>query len=215
MMPVLTFSLLLVLCLASCNKHENHEDSHEVEISESYIDTHIPKQLWEKMEEVDPNEKGSKQKSYKLSSVKLILHEKNSDVLKKSHTIFSLTRGGNVFDLQDLVGATKGTFFLQFDLPEELQDPNTKIYFISNSKKRRIGEEIIGSGCGKYFDLSKNFSTHFVKKAFPVNTTKDRHVSTLAGTFLFVLKKDDQILLAQTSFTDSKMTHLLCEGFAL
>lgn len=209
--------IFFVLCLSwlSCNKHENYEHSHEVEISESYIDANIPKQLWEKIEELDVAEKSSKQKSYKLSSIKLIFQEKNSDVLKKPHTIFSLTRGGNVFDLQDLVGTTKGTFFLQFDLPEELQDPNTKIYFISNSKKRRIGDEIIGSGCGKYFDLTKNFNTYFVKKTFPVNTTKDRHVSTLAGTFLFVLKKDDQILLAQITFTDSKMSHLLCEGFTL
>lgn len=209
----LVFAFIFIF--SACSKdHHDIEDS-EIIINESYMDARIPKQLWEKIEESDKEEKIVKSKNYKLSSLKVTLQEKNFGVLKKPSTVFSLARGGNVFDMQDLVGVNRGTFYIKFDLSEELNDPGLKVYFISNSKKRRMGDEIIGSGCGRYFDLTKNFNSKFVKTPFPVNTTKERHLSTLGGTFLFVVKKEDQILLSQVTFTDSKMSHLLCEGYSL
>lgn len=204
--------VFLISLILSCQKNENNSSIEVIELKESYMDTKIPKQLWEKIES---SETLNKSKTYQLGKIKIRFLEKNQNVLKNKETSFNLTKGGNVFDLQDLIGNVKGTFYLSFDIDDEYKDENTKVYFISNSKKRRISDEIIGSGCGKYFDISKKFKDNFVKKSFAVNTTKDRHVSTLAGTFLFVLNKNDQTILSQVSFTDSKLSHLLCEGHSL
>jgi hypothetical protein len=44
-----------------------------------------------------------------------------------------------------------------------------------------------------------------------VNTTKNRYVSVLAGTYIFTRFEKKDVRLAQVTLTDSRFTNLLCD----
>jgi hypothetical protein len=47
-----------------------------------------------------------------------------------------------------------------------------------------------------------------------VNTTGNRHLHVLAGSYVFVFRKSNQVLLTQITITDSKNKNNLCPEIA-
>lgn len=216
---VLTIS---ILTLASCSKnHSEPEVRHEVQLADATDDVRVPASLWDLMEgKLLPTETkpeinfaaAEKSASYIFTPIQVLLDEKNEGVLKKPSMNLEFARGGGSVDLSDFVTEQRGSFFVKFNLTEELNNPkDLKVFFVSGARKRKISEEVVGAGCNTYFDITKKFDAKFVKQGLKVNTTRDRHVSVLAGTFVFSVKKDNQVYISQVTFTDSRNKHLLCE----
>lgn len=153
-----------------------------------------------------------KNSTYTFSPIKVHLDQKNDGVLVKPSVSLQFARGGGSVDLSELVASQNGSFYLSFELSDEMKDSkDLKVFFISSAKKRKIGNEILGGGCQSLFDLSKKFEDNFIKSQLKLNTTRDRHLSVIGGSFVFSVKKDNQVYISQISFTDSKKKHLFCD----
>lgn len=214
-------SCALFVLTACKGHHDEHDMRSEVQLADATDDVKIPASLWELLEEkAGPVEKKAevnfatveKSASYVFTPIKVFLDEKNDGVLKKPKMDLLFARGGGTIDMADFVTSQRGSFFVKFDLAEEMKgQKDLKVFFVSGAKKRKINEEVLGAGCNTYFDLTKKFDGNFIKQALKVNTTRDRHVSVLSGTFVFSVKKESQIYISQVSFTDSRNKHLLCD----
>lgn len=219
----LGFIFVFASCvLISCSRHHTDLDERQdIQLADSTDDIRVPASLWDLMEgKILPLEKkpevnfsaAEKSAGYIFVPVRVLLDEKNEGVLKKPHMNLIFARGGGTIDLAEFVTEQKGSYFVKFDLAEELgHSKELKVYFVSGAKKRKIADEVVGAGCNTFFDISKKFDAQFVLQGFKVNTTRDRHISVLGGTFVFSVKKDNQIYISQVTFTDSSNKHLLCE----
>ena len=85
-----------------------------------------------------------------------------------------------------------------------------KVYFLSNSKRRSVAGEGFGSGCGKYMDVTKFFKKVLNRTSLKLNATEARYISVIAGTFYFILIKDDVLHMGSTSFEDTRYPDLHC-----
>lgn len=146
-----------------------------------------------------------------FTNLGVYLKEKTEKTLKKDAYHIQLPKGGGEVDFANLVGERNGSFFLAFDLESFKEASDFKIYFVSEVKKRKVGEEILGAGCNKYFDVTSLFTKTQKEKGLLINTTRLRHLSVLGGHFVFVGKKEKQIFLSQLSFKDSKNSEMFCE----
>jgi hypothetical protein len=126
---------------------------------------------------------------------------------------FILPRGGGGIDLSDYVKTRKGSFFVDFEAvrTEKPEEPATplKVYYLSNAKKRKIGNESFGAGCDTYMDVS-SFIKSKQGQGIQVNATDERYVSTLAGTYYFVSFQPEKIYLAALTIGDSRYPQLKC-----
>lgn len=199
--------IFLLAILISCS--QQHDAAHEtvIDIPEEAKDIKVPASLWTSFEGAD--QKGL---SYIFVPITMTFEEKNEGVLKQNKFSFKFPRGGGTVDLSEYVTEKAGSFYVQFELPENLDQKDLKVYFISHTKKRKLGDEILGAGCGVYLDISKKFTSHFVNDAFKVNTTRSRHVTVLGGTFIFSLRQDNQMFISQVTFEDSRDKQLFCEA---
>lgn len=147
------------------------------------------------------------------SSVKVYLTEKNPKVLSSPSIRIEFPRGGGQFDLSDYVRETAGSFFVGFELPEEFTTgTDFKVLFVSQARKRRLENRIFGAGCSQVLDITQKFTTMMQTEGIKANTTRQRHVTLLAGHYVFSVVKDGRIYLTQVTITDSKNKNLLCEA---
>jgi hypothetical protein len=147
--------------------------------------------------------------------LKVYLIEKNRGLLHGQNHLIEFGPGGGELDLQDFVEPKSGSFYLAVefkpDVPVEKEnDPAERVFFLSNSVRRKLGTEVIGNGCHDYFDVTTAFQKAMRGPGFYLNTTRLRHVSALAGTFFFALKHEGKLYLAQLTIKDSGARSLLC-----
>lgn len=150
-------------------------------------------------------------KSMVFSEVSVILAQKNPGIIKGEVVKIELPKGGGNIDLSQFVTGKKGSFYVGFDFPQFEGASAKKIVFVSGTKKRKIGGQIFGSGCNQYFDISDKFLKEMKGEGLKVNTTQERYLSVMGGTFLFSAKKDNEVHLAQVTFKNSLFPSLFCE----
>jgi hypothetical protein len=117
--------------------------------------------------------------------------------------------GGGTLDLKDVYPETKmGTFFLKVKYGSEMDPKKTKIFFLSNSPKREnLG---FGSGCNRYFDITRYWNKSMKEEGIILNTVGLRHLSVLTGTFFFVSPFNGKLRLGRLSIKDSRHPELIC-----
>jgi hypothetical protein len=147
------------------------------------------------------------------SSLKVFMAEKNPGILKSPSYRIDLPRGGGSFDLSNYVSENSGSFFVGFELPEEFIDgTNFKALYISQARKRKVEDRILGGGCSQFFDITRKFLEMMKTEGIRANTTRQRHVTLLAGHYIFSVLKEGRIYITQATITDSKNKNLLCEA---
>jgi hypothetical protein len=114
--------------------------------------------------------------------------------------------------MADYVTPLKGEFHLKITLEDEhhARQPISKVYFISQSKTRKIENETYGSGCGKYMDVTSYFNKQMKKTGFELYTADQRYVSVLRGTFILVSYLPEALQLASVTFLDSRYSKWDC-----
>ncbi len=142
--------------------------------------------------------------------LKVFLIERNKGLLKGHNIALSFAPGGGELDLHDWVQPLRGSFYVAFEYLPKIEKPDTKVFFLSNSIIRKIGSDIVGSGCDKYFDLSKAVSSAMMRDGFLLNTSDQRHVSALAGTYVFASIYDRKLHLASLVIHDEEHRALQC-----
>ncbi len=178
----------------------------------------IPSKLWDHLEGIFQNES---EYGYKVAEsthipkelipINVELIEKTSGVLDGRNIFVELPGGGAALDLAHFVIPGRGTFFLKFsfNLPSEVI---SKIHFLylSNSRQRNIDGNPHGSGCHRFFDVSR-YMQQTLLSGIQVNTTNQRYVSVLAGTFVIALVLEEVLYLSHVVLYDSRYPHLHCE----
>lgn len=172
------------------------------EVTENGPDVLIPIGIWKKFGDI-----GGKD-SVAFAPIVVRLAEKTPGVLVDPDIEIKLPRGGGQVDLSQFVTGKQGTFHVFFQFEEMKDSANSSVYFISRARKRDLDNEIWGAGCNKYMDIKNDFLKRGQQQGIEVNTTRNRHLSVLGGTFFF--SHGPQI--SQVTFTDSQQSQFFCES---
>jgi hypothetical protein len=117
--------------------------------------------------------------------------------------------GGGTLDFKDIYPEKKmGTFFLKVKYGSEMDPKKTKVFFLSNTPKREnVG---FGSGCNRYFDITRYWNKSMKGEGITLNTVALRHLSVLTGTFFFMSPFNGKLRLGRLSIKDSRHPELIC-----
>ncbi|MCB0356296.1 MAG: hypothetical protein KDD40_04775 [Bdellovibrionales bacterium] len=221
---------ILFFCL-SCTKEFNPHHIHfkQENPTRSDKDVMAPKELISKINEMYLHHYRHLKPEDEITDAKLLvsiprkflgfnvfLHPSHNDLALTEAKQITFPRGGGYVDLAPIVTGERGSFYLNmnFDWEEmglESSDiKELKVYFMSNSRHRKINNEDWGSGCNKLFDLSTFFKEKIMRKGLLLNATEQRYLSVLGGTFYFVLLKEGNLYLATATFEDSRYKKHVC-----
>lgn len=202
------FLALLAGCQKSTDTIQSPIDAYKVE--DLPQDFQVPDFIWDIANKViEPN----KPKTIVYGPVHLKLAEKNKGILRESTMLFVMQSGGGELDLSKVVSGQPGSFSLGFDVPIKDKILQTKVFFISQNRQRKVGGEVLGSGCKKVLELSTQFGKLGFLQMLDLNTTRYRHLSVLGGHFLFLVETEKNWIVSQVSFYDSERADLFCPGF--
>lgn len=224
----LVLALAVFAALACSKEGPQHETT--VAIDDIPKEIRIPSSLWEDVQQKNSSAKPAEGEAEGGESaggsaveleeehggvlfmpIDVILEEKNPGVLKQSPVRFKFPRGGGAIDLSQIVGDQPGSFFVRFELPDIDEPEKTQAWFVSKARRRKLGDEIWGAGCNKYFRITKGLARLDKTGGLKVNTTRDRHVTVLGGHFVFSAKKQSQTFTTQVTFKDPRHPDFYCE----
>lgn len=217
--------LLAILLLAGCHFNSHSEEEHfEVkEITDLPKEIKVPSIIWDLLEEkkvidfhgkiVPTTELSNRFEENVFVGITAKLKEKNHGILGGRPLELKSPKSGLSIDLTDYIKLDKGTFLFSF-APEYPLDPNnTQVLFLSQSLARSQNHQSLGSGCGKFFDVTKFYLKEVREKGIEINVTDGRHVSLLAGTFFIRVSHEKGVrALSQLTITDSSHPELQCDG---
>lgn len=236
--PFLLFILSGLLILGGCSKDPGYhrEEYKTIKFEDVPPDLKIPTNAWEMLsfKEVAAHDEGHGEKKegggegghgggeggekkggnkeIVFSDVTVFLVDKNPGVVKDEALKFELPRGGGEINLSEYLNDRQGSFYVGFEFPAFTEAKQSKVLFVSRARKRRLGEAVFGAGCNQILDITTKFNLAMQKEGLKVNTTRERHLSVLGGTFLFSAEKGDTIYVAQVSFVDPEHKNLFCEA---
>lgn len=230
-MLALAVTLPIFFGIAACKKNPNWKSQTvtEITVKPQIGEVKIPVSLWEKVialntaaiaarkPPVKSNEKSEAKEGSdevapetSLEPLKVYLIERNKGVLKGQNTALSFVAGGGELDLGDFVQPLRGSYFMAFEFMPDTVGVDTKVFFLSNSVIRKVGSDRVGSGCNTYFDLTKTFNEAMKHDGFLLNTSDQRDVSALAGTYVFVSTLGGKLHLATLIIKDDGYRALQC-----
>ena len=188
------------------------------------IESRVQKEYMEYLREVDPINPPTAAQVFvdiprKYLDLKVYLYEQERRGVLSNNVEFDLPQGGAVIDLKRYVTQKNGNFRMMARFESSLTEEQTKtakeklrVYFVSNSRRRVIHGRAYGSGCGRYYDLTKYFNARVSRRGVLLNTSKGRYVSVLAGTFYLFLMHKEALYLGAFGFEDSRFKELHCVG---
>ncbi len=162
-------------------------------------------------------------KEYVPLTVTLVEKPDNKGILQShDHQLF-FGPGGGVIDLADFVENRRGSYYLKVTFgrgkPDEVKEDakaldlskeSVKVFYLSNSRRRRWNGKIIGSGCTKYFDITNFFEKSMKGSGFLLNTTDHLDVTSLSGSFFFAAQVNKTLYISELSIKDSRFHPLQC-----
>ena len=238
--PVRVVALSALILMVACQKGEEstekefHGIASQVRVQGSEFK--VPAQAWDALLSVPPEAEHEKKaeggepaegeskggappakdasaSSFQYGPIKVLLKAKTSGVLKDSEIRIDLPDGGGEVDLSQWTTGKTGSFFVQFGWDgDDSESTDQKVIFYSRAKKRRVGEQLIGSGCRSFMDLTPAVLGQKKSGGFTVNTTRNFHSTVLGGHFLFSWIKGGARKVTQVTFRDSQNPQFFCEN---
>ena len=198
------FSILAMCQLAPAKEFEIQDQPKEVL---------LPGKIWELLFGEDLQKARERAGALIFVPIDVRLIEKNSGVLVAPEVVIHLPKGGGEVDFAKYLTGAPGTFFVHFDFEDIAKVEKISVFFISQGRKRRLGGEVIGSGCSSIADLTQYYLKENSKEGFKVNTTEDRHVTVIGGHFIFSATKSKTNYVSMVTFLDGRAKHMMCDGF--
>lgn len=181
----------------------------------------LPPKLWDQLlghsvlKEVKASVEGQEDEvqgsSVLFASVTVRFEEKNPGVLKQPVIEYQFPKGGGQIDLSQITTGEPGTFYVRFDLGDRVHDPSFEAFHLSKARKRRYDDRIYGGGCKSFTKMTRVLRSGQDGKGMPFNTTRDLHVSSLGGHFLFSWSDGDSTTVTQVRFFDSAKPQYACQ----
>lgn len=217
--------ILIVLFLVACEDTPNYLKGKKtkVRMSSDTQDVVLPEKLWLELESLYKplildqsrvEEEGSRAKleiPKEFFSFSFFIVEKNKGVLKLGDHELVFEKGGGTVDLGNYLTDQRGSFYVAVRPQLELEKTDKlTVFFLSNSKLLNIDGEVHGSGCTKYMDISDYFIERMKTDGILANTTKQRHIPLLVGTYFFAVSIKGKLYLSQLTIKDSRYKKLHC-----
>ncbi|UOF01110.1 hypothetical protein [Bdellovibrio reynosensis] len=216
------------LALGACTQSPGYhvEKYHEVKFSDLPVDVKIPTKAWDLLELKAPaaahgegggdhgaaaGEATPAAKNIIFGDVAVFLVQKNDGIVKSEAVKILLPKGGGTIDLAQFITDKQGSFYVGFEVPGLAEAVSKKVLFVSGAKKRKLGDKVIGAGCNQFVDITDSFLKNMQGEGLKVNTTQERYLSVLGGTFLFSAEINKDVQVAAVTFKNSKYNHLFCE----
>jgi hypothetical protein len=193
----------------------------------------VPSELWERVIAPDrplkdlmslstaptPNQGGGDSAIAKasvetdLKPVTVYMIEETRGVLGGRNVKIVFGPGGGDIDLRDFVVEKHGAFRVAFEFGDDA-DPKApkRVWYLSNALRRKVGPDWVGAGCDTFMDISSFVKSEVSKDGILFAVAGDRHVSALAGTFLFSLKRGTRVEVSRVTFSDSSRRKLECRA---
>lgn len=208
--------LVSTFILGACHKSSEHDQASTeiakpqeapllVAVNETSEDVKVPGQIFKMVEGDVKLATGG----FSFFPMKVVLKEKNSGVLTNSEIIFELPKGGARLDLANYIGHVPGSFYLRFEFEAD-KSSQVSVFFVSNTKSRKLDNEKWGMGCRHYADVTKYVQSQNKGLGIKLNTTQKRHLSVIGGSFIFALNDGKHLSMSQVTFEDSKFQELFC-----
>jgi hypothetical protein len=203
---------LFFLFLMACTSQHRPVETVKFEVTEIAQEVQIPKMVMNEVDEEVKKDGAAVAPVYLFTPLQVQFTELSANVLKNPSFSYVFPKGGGQLDLKDVVTG-EGSFYMSFP-PEQFEKmPEIMhLYYVSNSPKKKIGDESFGLGCGKMLDLKKSFSKLQKLDFLKLNTNEQRYVYVTAGRFIFVFKQATQVYISQLTITDSRFSKELCLG---
>ena len=187
-------AVLLLTLSIGCHKSEegaevHHGELRTIQMPEMTQDIQLPTKLWDMVTEASFEKAIQQSATFIFAPLVVNLEEKTPGVLTDSVIRLEFPKGGGQIDLSKYVRKERGTFKVRFDFEGFSDAESLKVYYISKARKRKIDDELFGSGCKHFFDVKDYIMKANGKDGLVVNVTRDRHDSALGGHFLFSYKK--------------------------
>lgn len=236
-MKILFVLFFFAVVLGCSNKNHAHEtEARNIKIDDLPKDFKLPESLWnlisaddsanKKAHDKKPKEdeaankshggggaentSASKESQLILVPMKVELTQKNEGVLKAEKFIIELPRGGGQIDLSNWTGDENGTFYIKFLMGDVEKPEQQKVFFLSQARKRKIGNELLGMGCNKFAELGNPYFNAMKGQGLALNTTRNRHLSVSGGRWFFVAQDHGKTYLSQVTITDTNQKELFC-----
>lgn len=204
------FLAFFLVVVSACGSHEaSEEHAVLIQVNEVPPEIKIPPAVWDKLG--GHEESSSEEGGLLFMPVQVVLRELTPGVLVEPLLRIAFPRGGGEVDLSAFTTGRPGSFFVRFEWPERQKGDGISIWYDSKARRRNLDDGSWGVGCGKAVDVTEAFLSKLPAEGFKVNTTRHRHVTVLAGHFLFSMKRKSETLVAQVTFKDSKKPILFCE----
>src|ERR1035441_6120190 len=181
----------LISALAGCHLFAEHKDVkyQTMDMHEFEEDIVIPGVLWKEFEHMflpqamDPEGKAIKDSQKKKDnegeianflkkkppvenlSFKVFLEEKTKGVLGGQNFELDYPAGGGILDYRYFLPESRnGTFYMEVVYGQDMDKKLTRVFYLSNAKKMMVDDKPLGSGCGRYFNI-----TDFWKKSMSLD----------------------------------------------
>lgn len=193
-----------------CTAKHEHEEAKPIEINTFPKEISIPKAFIQKIEADLLNESKVLTPVYLFIPLKVLFTQKTHGTLASETVSYSLPKAGGTLDMQS-IAIGQGSFYFSFPEEQFKELPELEhLFYVSQSPVTKIDGEDFGLGCGKWLDLKNNFTSFQKPNFLQLNTTKNRHLHVMAGSYIFIFRKLNQIFLTQVTITDSKNGDVLC-----
>lgn len=130
---------------------------------------------------------------------------------EKGQLKFRFTKGGGQLDLADYSEILENSSIRLGLVPRlEGEYEGFSTIFYSRTKKVEVDHGSMGLGCNILLDISKLFSKAIHGDGWKISTVNHRHLESLQGTFVFSLKNEDKVKIAQVTIIDSSRPQTIC-----
>jgi hypothetical protein len=212
MIKIAFITSLIVVFFSGCFFSKKYPESYtEIKVDARADDFKVPQKIFEQIE-TDLVGSASVQSVYLLSPLQVVLHSDSQAVINSNPVRITFPNGGGQLNLANYI-KSQGSFYLSFPKEQfETMPTLQKLYFISDSSKKKIDEEEFGLGCGKFIDIKNHFESLQKKDFLKLNTTELRYLYVAAGYYIFVFKNNNQIYLTHLHITDSRYSDNFCSS---
>lgn len=123
---------------------------------------------------------------------------------------FQLPTGGGQLDLANVIKGRRGGFHMQMKISKLPENPELRVFYLSGARRRTLQNEEYGAGCEKWAEITSWWAKHSHEPLLTY-ATDQRHVSVLAGTWLFAAISGADLWLGALTFSDSRWPQLQCD----
>lgn len=183
-----------------------------IAMPEIYKEIQLPIKMWDLVTGAGFEKSVRTATNFMYAPISVRLEEKSPGVLTEPALKIEFPRAGGEIDFAKFIKNDKGSFRLFFDTEGFDSDAEEfQVFYVSQSRKRKLEDGVYGSGCKSFFDIRKYIQKTNSKEGIVLNVTRDRHASAVGGTILFSYKKNRQLFVTQVTFTDSRRPDLFCD----